>query len=252
MHMKNLVVVLLLLLLAPVAPADPKPVDPAVNPLLDVLNAAGKNLNDFSADVSLTKTDILGKDSTQFGKVFYQTLKDGDTRIRVTFDRKRTGDVTVKQPRDFLLQKGELIDRDDDRKQETTRQVLKPGEKLNPLKLGEGPFPLPIGQDREEVLKNFDVTHPAVEKDDPADSDHLSLVPRPGTRFFKKFATIDVFVGRKQKFPVRIVTVDKGGSNEAHTTDLSNLKINAGLKDSDFTLPPLNAAWRVETIPLSE
>ena len=33
--------------------------------------------------------------------------------------------------------------------------MLKPGEKLNLLKLGEGPFPLPIGQKKEDVYANL-------------------------------------------------------------------------------------------------
>jgi hypothetical protein len=47
--------------------------------------------------------------------------------------------------------------------------VLRPGEKVNLLKLGEGPFPLPIGQKRDDVKRQFDVTLAKPEKGvDPA------------------------------------------------------------------------------------
>ena len=41
---------------------------------------------------------------------------------------------------------------------DTNRFRARPGEKVNLLKLGEGPFPLPIGQPKEDVHREFIVT----------------------------------------------------------------------------------------------
>ena len=90
-----------------------------------------------------------------------------------------------------------------------------------------------------------------LDKEDPADSAHLVLKPKAGTRFAKKFELIDVFVDRTSKFPVRIVTVDKGGAT-VHTTDLSNLKLNPGLKDNDFMLTAPGKDWDVTDESLAE
>ncbi len=225
---------------------------PGVNETLDALHDVGQNLQDFTADVIIKETDaVTGSDKSKMGVILFQRKPNADSRIRVALDRKTLGDRIVKSRSDYKLEDGKLIDQNFDSKHQTTRQVLKPGQKLDPLKLGEGPFPLPIGQDREEVLKNFEVTQLPLDKEDPADSAHLVLKPKAGTRFAKKFELIDVFVDRTSKFPVRIVTVDKGGAT-VHTTDLSNLKLNPGLKDNDFTLTAPGKDWDVTDESLTE
>ena len=224
--------------------------DPAVDQALDALDARGKNLEDFTGEVVLTETDALGSDTQRMGKVWFQRLPNGDTRIRVSFDRKKLSKKEFKQRIEYKLEEGKLIDQNHDTKLQVTRQVLKPGQKLDPLKLGEGPFPLPIGQDRAEVLKNFTVQKIAPAKDDPAGTIHLTLTPRAGTRFARKFSSIDVFIG-KDNFPVRIETIDRDGTT-VRTTDLSNIKINTGLKGSDFTLPEPGKDWGVRDEALGE
>ena len=248
--MKMLAGILVLLFCVQYVSGAPAP-DPVVKETLDALNKRGKDLNDFTADVTLTTNDDLGRDTADLGKVFYQRLGD-DARIRVNFDRKKIGDKVIAQHHEYILAAGKLIDTNFETKVVVIRQVLKPGQKLNPLKLGEGPFPLPIGQEPEEVLKTFAAARIAPDKEDPADSTHLELKPKTGTPFFPKFATIDVFVSKKSGFPVRIVTTGKDGVHTTRTTDLADIKINAGLKDADFTVPTPGAGWRVRDEPLQD
>jgi len=221
------------------------PANAGINELLDALHDVGDKLKDFAADVSLTNTNgITGESYQDLGHVWYQRLADGDARIRVNFDRKQIGKRIFQQRREYKLEGGNLIDQNYDTKVQVTRQVLKPGQKMNLLKLGQGPFPLPIGQSREDVLKSFDVTRPAATKDDPANTNHLTLVPKPDTQLARKFNSIDVYISQQSNFPVRIETVDKDGVT-IRTTDLLNLKINAGLKDADFTLSAPGKDWGV-------
>src|SRR6185295_10789202 len=113
---------------------------------------------------------------------------EGDSRLRIIFDQKFFGEKQQPNSKvEYMLDKGWLTDRDYKRKIEIQRQVLKPGQKVNLLKLGEGPFPLPIGQPKEEVLKMFEVKKIDANKDDPPDTVHVQLSPREGTRFAKKF-----------------------------------------------------------------
>src|SRR5258706_2761606 len=127
--------------------------------ILDALHARGQGLKDFTADVSLATSDALGgADTKLIGKVWYQSLGEGNSRLRIIFDQKLFGAKAQPNSKvEYMLDKGWLVDRDYKRKIEVQRQVLKPGEKANLLKLGEGPFPLPIGQPKEEVLKMFEV-----------------------------------------------------------------------------------------------
>jgi outer membrane lipoprotein-sorting protein len=212
--------------------------------VLDALAARGKDLKDFSADVALhTADNRTGEDSAQIGKVVYDAA-GGNSRIRVSFDKKetQTGDgkrMTQKQRLDYVLEGGWLTDRDYQKKLEVRRQVLKPGQQMNLLKLGEGPFPLPIGQDKDEVKKQFEVAKIPADPGDPKGSIHVKLTPKPGTQFEKRFRQIDVFVDPKSSMPARIDTVERAGTTRS--TELTNLKLNTGVKPDDFTLPNIDA-----------
>jgi outer membrane lipoprotein-sorting protein len=221
----------------------PLPPDAPLDAILDALNARGKDLKDFSADVALHTVDNrTGEDSAQIGKVVYDA-GGGNSRIRVSFDKKETetGDgkrMTQKQRLDYLLENGWLTDRDYQKKLEVRRQVLRPGQQMNLLKLGEGPFPLPIGQDKAEVKKQFDVKKVPLTPDDPKGTLHVRLVPKKESQFVKRFKQIDVFVDPNTNMPSRIDTVEPAGTTRS--TDLTNLKLNAGVKPDDFTLPNIN------------
>ncbi len=131
-------------------------------------------------------------------------------------------------------------------KNETKRQVLRPGEKRDLMKLGTGAFPLPIGQDQQDVKKAFDVKIVAPAKDDPPGTIHLTLTPKPDTDLAKKFTSIDVWVDMKSHMPTLIDTV--AGSDE-HRVELKAIQVNPNppLGDKDFTLPEIDASWQTKT-----
>lgn len=216
--------------------------------ILDALHARGENLRDFSADVAVHTTDQrTGQDTAQIGKVIFDNRGGGDSRIRVSFEMKKIDDgnghpITQKQRLDYVLEKGWLTDRDYQKKLEVKRQVLRPDQKMNLLKLGEGPFPLPIGQDKEEVKRQFKVTKIASASDDPKETVHLTLVPKPDSQLTKRFKRLEVFVDTKTNMPVRIDTEEKAGTTRS--TELSNIKLNAGVPADAFTLTNIdNQGW---------
>jgi outer membrane lipoprotein-sorting protein len=234
--------------------------DSTVDQILDALDAVGRNLKSFTADVTMKEEDVtLANESTRRGKVLFQERPDaqgaagGGTRLRVVFEKREVGKRAFDERVEYLLQDGWLTDRTYDPKRiEVRRQVLRPGEKLNLLKLGEGPFPLPIGQKKESVHEQFDVKKPPAGKDDPAGTVHVRLAPKPGTRFAKKFDAIDVFVDAKTHLPVRI---DSAQGETVRTTELKNFTINPTppLTDADFALPKIDESkWSLHTEPFSE
>jgi outer membrane lipoprotein-sorting protein len=247
--MRFIRVLILCLLLGPsVAPAQgPVKISPEsdLDVILDALEARGKDLKDFSADVTLTTvSERTGAESSQTGKVVYQERGAGDARIRVSFDkRKLENGATQPHKVDYLLDQGNLTDRDYAKKLEVKRQVIKPGQKMNLLKLGEGPFPLPIGQSKEEVKKQFEVTKVAPAADDPKGTVHVKLVPRAGSQFEKRFRSIDVYLDPATNMPARIDTSEK--PDTARMTELRNLKTNSGVRDEQFALPNIDgqAGW---------
>lgn len=231
--------------------------DSTVDQILDALDARGRDLKAFTADVSLTEGDItLANEVTRRGKVLYQDRAEpAGPRLRVTFTTRETGKKKFDEKVEYLLQDGWLTDRTYAKSIEVKRQVLRPGEKIDLLKLGQGPFPLPIGQKKEAVHEQFEVKKLPPDprlKDEPKDTIHLQLTPRPGTQFEKKFDTIDVWVDTRTNMPARI---DTAQGDVARTTVLENFKPNPQppLKDEDFTLPAIDKGmWDLHEEPFTE
>lgn len=224
----------------------------AIDQVLRELEAVGKNLRSFIANVTLTETDALTAD--QFGRtgsVVYEQRGKTDARLRVNFERKVVSGRSQEHRVDYLLDDGWLIERDYRGKTEVRRQVLRPGQKLDLLKLGEGPFPLPIGQEVDEVHRLFEVTMPPPGEDAPANTDHLRLTPRPNSQFASKFQSIDVWVDRGSHMPVRIETLDASG-DVLRTTDLTNVQVNPPIVDARFELPPIDDTWNRHEEPFSD
>lgn len=237
---------------AATAPASTDPKSQAIDRLLGELEQVGNQLNSFIADVTLTETDALtASEFGRTGSVVFQRQAGGTARLRVNFERKIVGDRSQEHRVDYLLDDGWLVERDYRGKTEVRRQVLRPGQKLDLLKLGEGPFPLPIGQEVSEVHRLFEVTMPPRQPDDLPNTDHLRLVPRQGSQFSKRFQSIDVWVDRTTHMPIRIQTLDANG-DVLRTTELTHLQLNPAVVAARFELPPIDASWNRHEEPFSE
>jgi hypothetical protein len=242
--------------LAAAAPGQAAPAgDMTVDQALDALDQRGQDLRSFTAKVSLKEQDadtMLG--SVRTGQVWYQQRAPGDARMRVTFDEKSDvdGKKITRERIEYMLDQGWLDDRDYQKKIQVKRQILRPGEHVNLLKLGEGPFPLPIGQKKEEVRKLFKVEKVKLERGDPTGTVHLVLTPIPKTQFAGKFSSIDVWMDPKSHMPVRIDTADPKGKI-IRSTQLDNVSINPPLADKDFDLPPIKPEeWNIHVEPFKD
>lgn len=222
--------------------------DQGIDGLLQQLDTVGKDLKNFSAKVTLTETDSLGTASQRVGNVWFDKKPDGSARIHVRFDMRIDPSTNRAYPKDkveYLLDGPWLIDRNYQTKNEVKRQVLKPGQKMDLFKLGQGPFPLPIGQDPKDVHAQFNVKKLPFDKDDPANSTHLQLIPKPNTDLARQFHSLDIWIDNKTHMPTRIDTVDVK-QQTTRSTELKDIVVNApgGLPDSDFQLPNIdNQAW---------
>ena len=228
--------------------------DSSIDQILDALKARGDNLKTFTANVALEEKDPgLGNPSTQSGRVLYDNSRAGkNARIRVTFDQVDEDGKIRKEKHEYLLDGEWLTERSFRENSQIRRQVLAPGEKMNLLKLGEGPFPLPIGQPKEEVQKQFEVQKIVPAKDDPPGTVHIRLTPKPDTRFAKQFKKIDVWVDLKTHFTNRIDVIDPNGI-AAKSTKLTDIKVNEPIKDDDFKLEPIDAKqWKMIEEPFQE
>lgn len=201
-----------------------------VDATLDVLHQAGGKVQSLGADVEMTSINMgTGTETLDRGTIVMQRLPDGDTRAKITFTEHAVDFKLKKLRREFLLDGGKLIEQNEETKKQVTRQVRRPGEKVDLFKLGEGPFPMPIGQSKESVHEQFDVT--------PGEGDNVvKLVPKKGTPLESKFKHIIVTVDTSKGIPTTIQTLDATGEDKK-TVVLKNVRLNEAVKDDEFKLP---------------
>lgn len=111
------------------------------------------------------------------------------------------------------------------------RQIRLPEEEKSPFKLGKGPFPLPFGQSKEDILDNFKIT---LEETDTPNSDKIKLEPKKGTDFDRKYKYIRLWIDRTLKLPVKIEALDR--HSNLITTVFEDIKINEKIPDSKLWL----------------
>lgn len=245
----------------PGAAANPGVDEARVDALLQRLYQRGQDLREFEAKVALSETDAsTGAGSVRAGTVSYAKEAaggevsgvGGGTRLRVRFETRAEDDGPARAERlEYLLDGAWLTERNYRRKVEIRRQLLRPGQTMNLFRLGEGPFPLPIGQPPAEVRGQFEVSLLPAELG--GGDGVLRLVPREGTRLWTRFATIDVWVDAETGFPVKIETLNRQETT-VRTTELRELRLNpsGGLKPETFVLEGLDDTWKRSEEPFEE
>ena len=241
---------------------EPDPVEA----LLDRLERSAEDLRDFQARIRYDIWDaVLEEKQIRSGELIYQVDPDDRTkRFAILFDTFSFGNRQEKESKHYIFADGWLVEVDHDRKQFIKRQIVAPGEEFDPLKLGEGPFPLPIGQPKNEVLARFDVK-PLDVPSDPflakmltdRDVEGMVLFPKPNTPEAEKFQRVELFYDRATMLPVGINAVAAGAidpddpnSSNRKTVLLTNLKRNEGVDESKLSIAePDKRQWDIDIRP---
>ncbi len=240
----------------PATPPTVAPTDPAIVKLLDAMEASGRKYLTLRADVAYSEEEVLFGDRTTYsGQVYYQKDKDEKqpARFRIHFDTSKRGRVKGKEDRDhtfFTDAKGQwYIARNARIKQMIKYHVAAPGAAVDPLKLGKGPFPMPFGQKRADVLRLFTVTTRPPKKSETPGVSYLKLVPRKNAAGTMEVKQIELWVD-KDGLPVKVSTEDTAGQ-VAKTAKFTNIKKNIKLDAKVFDLPKPGRGWeyRIEPLP---
>lgn len=223
---------------APSATAsDRKPFDSA-DALLDALEGATGDLRDFQANVVYDRLDAITEDrERRLGRIVLE--QDAATpprrRFAIAFDRfiDPAGHASPQEQR-FAFADGWLVEFNEARKQAIERQLVPEGRSLDPLRLGEGPLPLPVGQRSDDVRRRFTVSL-APAPDAPLlqrlqGVQGLRLVPRPGTGADEDFEEVRIWYDLRTLAPVGVQARMKGG--DVKTVLLRDVRVNAGLDDA--------------------
>lgn len=212
--------------------------------VLNALEARGTTLKDFSAQLRV-RVHHLRTDETDIniGKIWYQ--RQGVTsRFDIHFDILAVDGAIARKhaDHDLVFDGRWFIDRDGTAKIFRKTEVAPPGSVVNPLKLGQGPLPIPIGQDPREVLKDFHVQL----RLNANGIEHLILKPRDKKAF--DFDKLQFWIDPKLGIPVKIRRTDPDGTPT--TATFTNIKINTG-KTHDFHVhvPAPGSGWTVIVQP---
>ncbi len=134
-----------------------------VDALLLGLERSGGQLQTLQAQIRYTKFfPFEGDQQTRSGTLYYVVEGEGEDSRRkfaVHFTELEFDDRIEKgEDRSYVFDGQWLVEKLHKEKQLFKRQVVPPGQQFDPLRLGEGPFPIPIGQSRDEILERFDAT----------------------------------------------------------------------------------------------
>jgi hypothetical protein len=240
---------------APVATAPAEQVDPSAMKILRRLEAAAGKFPLLTAELDY-REDLLqvGDVERRSGKVYYQAAaKDTPARFRIHFDTLRQGDGPKRKNVEDYAFDGEWFTLRKERpKQHHERQVVAPGEKLEALELGRGPFPIPFGQKVETVLKHFRVSTRPPASTDPKGCDYLKCVTRPAQKRELNVVWLEMWVQRETGLPIRIVAED--ASQNRKTVQFDKIDTPKSFSDKTFRIPPPRpgSGWEYKVYPMEK
>jgi hypothetical protein len=261
---------------APAAPEAAKPAAPAAAPittadeLLTALENADKDLTTLQANLVYTKTPnelVGGSAEVRTGSLWFFSRPtppepgapapaegappaQNQRLFQVEFLELELDNARREDRQVWIFDGTSLVEKNFKTRLLHRRQVVKPGEKVDPLAIGEGPLPIPIGQKREKILERFDaVLTPAADgfpqppkaKPDAPDvappswidtTYQLHLKPKRGTQEARDFQEVRIWYRKDDLLPRLASAVHKDGSRTQIL--LLNTQVNKDFADTVF------------------
>ena len=229
--------------------------------MLSALEKAGDNIRTLRANVIYDRVDAVSENrERRTGQIVLtqdsQQLKS--RTLAIMFDQfiDASGHASPQTQR-FVFHGGWLFEFDDARHQLIARELVPPGEQLDPLRIGEGPVPIPIGQKKDEVLSRFEVQlaplpeQPLLKR--LVNIQGLVMRPKLNAGVDPDLAEIYVWYDLDTLMPVAVAATTKGGDQKILL--LAKIELNkeldAAAKALLATQPPTadGVAWRRDVRP---
>ncbi|MEM9064411.1 MAG: hypothetical protein AAGB51_02855 [Planctomycetota bacterium] len=242
--------------------------------LLDQLETADGDLVSLTARIRYTRLFALAGDrQVRDGTLSFATLDadgDGDEErvFAIRFEHLVVGNRVESELKDYVFDGSWLVERLPGDKLFSKRQIAPPGSEVDPLKIGEGPLPIPIGQKKADILQRFDAELLPAEfwsEADPglpspqltefvsadAGTYQLRLLPKAGTEDATEFTEVRLWYSRDTLLPKLAITTDFDGDESF--VQLQNVRINseAPVETEVFSVepPPVAEGWDVQIDP---
>lgn len=232
-----------------------------IDALLDRLELRSAELRGFVAKITYEKyDDLLGRREIRSGEILYRVNSEtANKTFAILFDKLIINSRRSNHLQHFIFDGRWLaeIDHEATPRQFIKREMVAPGETFDPLKLGEGPIPLPIGQSKKDVLARFNVEAASIPADGllsrltPDSVNALRLIPKAHTPEAQEFSRIDLFYDRETDLPVGILALEHNQNRK--TVLLRDVKRDPEftpdmLRKLDITTPD-PAQWQIDIQP---
>jgi len=249
-------------------PADDKPAAPQVTEtrglrvvrggavsdeldrILERLETKGRAIKGLGCDIAYRFVTVSPVEDVQTkeGTLLFARAEP-NSHFLVHFNKKIAAGVIERHGEYFAFDGQWLSERNDKSRNVIRTQIVREGEKVNPFELGKGPFPLPFGQKKDEILRRFKVSLKSFELGDPRNTHHLHCIPLPGTELARKYSRVEIYVDKEIELPVRIVSERISDDNRIEV-DFKNIDLDEAPAMSRFEIEvPEGYEVRREPLP---
>lgn len=232
--------------------------------LLVALERADDNISSLQADILYDRRfELQGDRHVRQGRLLYRVFPaepPGATPRRVFEIRFDTLYLPLQNRKEddeqvWVFDGRWLIEKRPAEKRFHAREIAPANAKFDPLRIGEGPFPVPIGQRADDILARFDAK--LLDADElfeesenwrrfVADTYRLRLTPKPGVDEREEFRDVQIWYSRQTLLPRLARTVNRQG--DVSYVQMINVKTNEPMPADafDVSAPDPSQGWEVQ------
>jgi len=236
--------------------------------LLDALEKADDGIQSLQADIQYDRRfELQGDRHVRQGRLLYRVFQPEPPRTRsrrvfeIRFDTLYLPEEGRKEDdkQVWVFDGRWLIEKHPAEKRFHAREIAPEGSEFDPLRIGEGPFPVPIGQKANDILRRFDaimLDPDKIFKDNKrwlrfvAGTYRLQLIPKSGYEDSEEFRDVQLWYSKKTLLPRLARTINRQG--DVSYVQLINVRRNEPMPDDAFDVatPDPNTGWEVQVDPL--
>jgi outer membrane lipoprotein-sorting protein len=207
---------------------------PDTQELLDRMDAAGREIETLRAQFAY-----------ELNQTLYEDVQKRKGELVFRAPNLLSFEFTDRPRETFVFDGRILYHKKDATKQLIIWEIRRPEEPaLDSFELGKTPFPMPFGQKKEAVLKNFDVSRDAAEESrDKEKRGVLVLKPKKDTPLAETYTAIALWVDAKTFLPTRAHLADT--SENITTIDFHTIVINKNVDAKMFARPDVPEDWEI-------
>lgn len=201
--------------------------------------------------------DLPDEREIKHGEIWYgSTPGDELPKFKVSLKKRVVAGRASKLDEEHLFDGYWYVEKTPVTKMVTRREVRRKGDKSNPYRLGEGPFPVPFGQRKDDILRQFEVTLAPPSEDDPPGTDRLICKPRQMSELANTYTQVDFWIVRSgplSGLPIKLKAekLDKTGRVDSHiVVSFKNAKLDQKIDANTFRIrTPFGYQESVEKLP---